>query len=70
MRTTWQKSSYSVANGACVEVARGGSYGASQILVRDSKNPMGGTLTFSPSLWTAFLDDLKSGRFSSPGPAS
>ncbi|GAA1644603.1 DUF397 domain-containing protein [Actinoplanes couchii] len=70
MKTTWQKSSYSVANGACVEVSLDGSRGTNRILVRDSKNPSGGTLAFALPLWTAFVTDVKSGRFPSPGSAS
>ncbi|MBW4716922.1 DUF397 domain-containing protein [Saccharothrix obliqua] len=41
--TAWRKSSYSGGNGgACVELAHAGS----RLLVRDSKNPEGPTLTF------------------------
>ncbi|MER7169705.1 DUF397 domain-containing protein [Micromonospora sp. NPDC000207] len=50
----WRKSSYSGGNGGnCVEVADNlpGVVG-----VRDSKDREGGTLTFTPTAWRAFLD--------------
>ncbi|WP_203810681.1 DUF397 domain-containing protein [Actinoplanes couchii] len=59
-----------MANGACVEVSVEGGCGVHRILVRDSKNPVVGTLAFSASMWKAFVNDLKSGRFSSQGSAS
>ncbi|WP_433532651.1 DUF397 domain-containing protein [Micromonospora sp. CA-263727] len=48
----WRKSSRSGNQGNCVEVADalpGGGVG-----VRDSKDPNGPVLTFSPSSWAAF----------------
>ncbi|GGM72279.1 hypothetical protein GCM10011609_05120 [Lentzea pudingi] len=49
----WRKSSYSGAteDDNCVEVSLGGD-----ALVRDSKNPSGGVLTFSFSAWEKFLE--------------
>ncbi|WP_326646805.1 DUF397 domain-containing protein [Streptosporangium sp. NBC_01755] len=55
----WRKSSYSTDGGNCVEVARAGN----RYLVRDSKNPHGATLSFSPGDWTAFLGRVKTGDF-------
>lgn len=53
----WQKSSYSSANGgACVEVAAGG---AGVVAVRDSKDPDGPALVFSPADWSAFIASLQ-----------
>ncbi|HEY8534429.1 MAG TPA: DUF397 domain-containing protein [Micromonospora sp.] len=52
----WRKSSYSGSNEAmCVEVADNvpGVVG-----VRDSKDPTGPVLTFSPEAWRAFLARL------------
>ena len=49
----WRKSSRSTNTGGdCVEVA-GNLPG--RVLVRDSKDRDGGTLTFSPTAWTSFL---------------
>ncbi|GHF09791.1 MULTISPECIES: DUF397 domain-containing protein [Streptomyces] len=53
--TTWRKSSYSLANGDCVEVA---SPLPQAIAVRDSKNPEGPAVAFSPESWTAFVADV------------
>jgi hypothetical protein len=49
----WRKSSYSggAEDGDCVEVSL-----AHDALVRDSKNPSGGTLTFSSTAWKNFLE--------------
>ncbi|WP_188284756.1 DUF397 domain-containing protein [Streptomyces sp. CBMA29] len=55
---TWHKSSYSSSNGGdCVEVA---TNCPNAVPVRDSKDPHGPTLTFTPTAWTAFLTTLKS----------
>ena len=53
--TQWRKSSYS--NGgenACVEVAS-----ADGVLVRDTTNRDGGTLTFSTGAWARFTVSLR-----------
>ena len=48
----WIKSSYSTADGPdCVEVAAT----PAAVRVRDSKDPQGPQLAFSPEAWTAFL---------------
>ena len=48
----WRKASYSGDNGgACVEVARNLP---GVVAVRDSKDPAGPVLTFSPGEWAAF----------------
>jgi hypothetical protein len=47
----WVKSSYSFSNGNCVEVA-----GLGRVVgLRDSKDPQGPVLRFSPGEWAAFL---------------
>jgi hypothetical protein len=57
MNLTWSKSSYSDSNGGnCVEVATGST---DTVPVRDSKDPHGPQLTFTPSAWTAFLTALR-----------
>lgn len=52
----WRKSSYSDAEGPCVEVAA--VPGA--VAVRDSKNPAGPVLTVQPATWRPLLARLKS----------
>jgi Domain of unknown function (DUF397) len=55
---TWRKSSYSGNNGGgCVEVARGH---AAAVAVRDSKDPDGPKLAFTPADWRQFIHLIKS----------
>ncbi len=69
----WRKSTHSVGDGACVEFRRSshcptneancvecGDTGHS-VLVRDSKDPEGGILEFSPAAWDGFLTRIKMG---------
>lgn len=57
----WRKSSFSSGNGgACVEVA-GNLPGV--VAVRDSKDPSGPVLVFSPGEWEAFGVGVKRGEF-------
>lgn len=52
----WRKSSRSTGQGGeCVEV---GEF-LGQMLVRDSKNPAGPVLTFSPTAFEAFLTNVR-----------
>jgi hypothetical protein len=51
----WHKSSRSMANGDCVEVANA----ASVVVVRDTKDRDGGTLVFTAEAWAAFMTSLK-----------
>lgn len=55
-RAAWRASSHSGANGDCVEVARPAP---GMIAVRDSMDPGGSRLAFSPRHWTAFTATLK-----------
>ncbi|MEU7753191.1 DUF397 domain-containing protein [Micromonospora sp. NPDC049101] len=55
--TQWRKSSYSSSNGgSCVEVA---DNLAGVVLVRDTKDRDGGTLTFDPAAWQGFVGFAK-----------
>ena len=58
----WRTSSYSGANGDCVEVA---TTLAGEVAVRDSKDPGGPVLHFSPAGWQAFIAAQQEG-----GPAA
>jgi hypothetical protein len=56
MNSAWRKSSYSGSNGGgCLETAT--TFGA--VLVRDTTNRDGGTLTLSAGAWQGFLAGLK-----------
>lgn len=58
-RIAWRKASYSTNNGGnCVEVADAGPV----VAVRDSKNPDGTKLAFSPEAWKTFTGLLKQGN--------
>jgi hypothetical protein len=55
----WRKASYSGGNGGeCVQVA---STPSSLVAVRDSKDPDGARLAFTPAGWHAFTRQVKSG---------
>ncbi|MFD0365435.1 DUF397 domain-containing protein [Nocardia sp. GCM10030253] len=62
-RAQWFKSSRSASKADCVEVAflEGGVVG-----VRDSKNPSGPALVFTPSEWDAFTGGVQDGEFNRP----
>ncbi|WP_405089047.1 DUF397 domain-containing protein [Microbispora sp. NBC_01389] len=69
----WRKSRFSGNNGGnCVEVARldnvtdGPEHKPGHdrlIAVRDSKDPEGPALLFTPAEWAAFLDGVRAGEF-------
>ncbi len=46
-----RKSSHSMSNGQCAEVSQEGAV----VQVRDSKDPEGPVLSFSPKTWSRFL---------------
>ena len=52
---TWRKSSYSTNGGECVEVA----IDRPEVLVRDTKDREGGTLTASTATWRELLSRLR-----------
>jgi hypothetical protein len=56
----WRKSSQSYSSGGCVEVATGSR---DLIRVRDSKNPRGIILGFSPADWNTFVGGIRGGKF-------
>ncbi len=54
---TWRKSTYSTTNGgACVEVA---CPAPAIVAVRDSQDPHGPHLLFTPADWQQFLRHIK-----------
>jgi hypothetical protein len=55
----WVKSSFSFANGDCVEVA---SLPGGRVGVRDSKDTAGPVLRFTSSEWKAFVGGLRPGE--------
>ena len=59
----WVKSTRSSGSKDCVEVAHldGGFVG-----VRDSKNPTGPALVFTPGEWSAFTAGVNDGEFDRP----
>ncbi len=58
--SSWVKSSLSLSNSNCVEVADlpGGGIG-----VRDSKDTEGPVLRFTPDEWRAFIGGVHNGEF-------
>jgi uncharacterized protein DUF397 len=55
-RATWQTSTYSNNGGACIQVA---SSASGVVAVRDSKDPDGPALAFTPGQWMAFTSTVK-----------
>lgn len=60
-RLAWLKALSSTANGHCVEVASA----VGNIAIRDSKDPDGPILVYTPSEFRAFLDGARNGEFDS-----
>jgi hypothetical protein len=57
----WHKSSYSGDNGGnCIEVAHGIP---GTVPIRDSKDPHGPALTFTPDAFAAFISAVRNGEF-------
>ncbi len=59
MALVWRKAQRSTTNGSCVEIASV----AGKIAVRDSKDPGGPVLVYTPNEFSAFLDGAKKGEF-------
>ena len=57
----WLKAQSSTHNGACVEIASA----AGKIAIRDSKDPDGSILVYTPAEFKAFLDGARNGEFDS-----
>jgi Domain of unknown function (DUF397) len=55
----WRTSSHSGQSGACVQVAPGLP---ELVGVRDSKDPGGPVLTFTPQDWRSFTEQVKGGQ--------
>ncbi|MBC9724522.1 DUF397 domain-containing protein [Streptomyces sp. TRM68367] len=55
----WIRSSYSSGEGQCVEVAPL----PAAIAARDSKNPTGPVLVFSPERWAGFIRGVNANDF-------
>ncbi|MFE9327897.1 DUF397 domain-containing protein [Nocardia sp. NPDC052278] len=59
----WFKSSRSTSGRECVEVAW---LEAGHVGVRDSKNPTGPALIFTPNEWATFTTGVHDGEFNHP----
>ncbi|WP_433599373.1 DUF397 domain-containing protein [Nocardia sp. CA-135953] len=59
----WFKSTRSSGSQDCVEVAH---LGGGMVGVRDSKDPAGPALVFTPSEWDAFTAGVHDGEFDRP----
>lgn len=61
---SWRTSSYSGANGSCVEVAPiAGIVLDGEIAVRDSKDRSGPALVFTARQWRSFAAGIRDGEF-------
>jgi len=67
----WRKSPHSNNGGNCVEVATNLLARTGRVLVRDSKDPGGPVLAFTPAEWDAFVRGVHDGQFAlEPPPIS
>ncbi|MEV0263704.1 DUF397 domain-containing protein [Streptomyces sp. NPDC050617] len=56
--TAWRRSSHSTGMNNCVETAATGS---GLLVLRDSKDPSGPVLLFSPAAWNSFVGAVRDG---------
>ena len=65
-RAEWLKSSYSGNGGAnCIEWAPKIATTSGTVPIRDSKDPNGPTLFFSPQAWASFVSAVNAGELPS-----
>jgi Domain of unknown function (DUF397) len=57
----WLKAQCSTPNGQCVEIASAGG----KVAIRDSKDPDGPILVYTPREFSAFLEGARNGEFDS-----
>ena len=57
----WLKAQRSTANGQCVEIAAA----PGRVVIRDSKDPDGPILVYTPHEFGAFLEGARNGEFDS-----
>ena len=57
----WLKAQSSTVNGQCVEIAAA----TGNVAIRDSKDPDGPILVYTPADFRAFLDGARNGEFDS-----
>jgi hypothetical protein len=59
VEVAWRKANASKQDGNCVEVGKTGDL----VLMRDSKDPDGPVLKFTPAEWDAFRAGMAAGEF-------
>jgi hypothetical protein len=65
-RLAWRTASYSSDGENCVEVAPA----VDDVIIRHSKHPTAGTITFPFPAWTAFVHDARDGQANTNGVAT
>lgn len=55
----WRKARRSMGNGNCVEISKMGA----EVIVRDSQDPIGPMISYSPGSWRTFAREARMGRF-------
>lgn len=57
--TGWRKARRSMGNGNCVEISTTGA----EVIVRDSQDPVGPMIAYSPGSWRTFAREARLGRY-------